>query len=141
MKQIFSGQELEELLKKSVKINRVFFQSKNIKSLDKWRELEDFCFEYVEKVICKIDPKLIIAESVGTFNSLIYRFKGVSHTEPLLVHNNKILLRSGLMENKLLLGLQHPTSARGISNEQWKIVTGKLNEILIGKEYRKLLVS
>jgi hypothetical protein len=133
MRQIFSGEVLTRALQNSVKINRVFFQSKSIKSLDKdfnWGQLENFCFEFVKQIIQKLEPKLIIAESVGSFNSLIYNFKGTILNDSLVRINNKNLLRAGLIDKKLILGIMHPTSARGISNEQWKLVTNKLNEII-----------
>lgn len=135
MRQIFSGSKLENILKTSVKLNRVFFQSKNKAELDRiigWKNAENLCAPFLEIIINKVNPKFILAESIGSFNALMANFNGIPNFCPEVKNKNgKILLRYGkIMQDKLLIGIQHPTSARGISTEDWKRVTNELENIL-----------
>src|SRR5690606_15457715 len=133
MRFIFSGQKLENLLRSSVKINRVFFQSRTIADFNHqvdWNDLQAFCLPLVNEIIQTLNPRVIIAESVGSFNSLVNQKGGAVTAEYELESDGKILIRSGSINNRLILGLQHPTSARGISNEHWLMVSNKLTTIL-----------
>lgn len=133
MRFILSGQILENLLRSSVKINRVFFQSKTITDLNhqvNWKDLQSFCLPFVNEIIQTLNPRVIIAESVGSFNALIKHLGGNFTEEYKLESDGKILIRSGRINDRLIIGLQHPTSSRGITNKHWAMVRNKLTTIL-----------
>lgn len=133
MKSIFHSGFLTSILKDSVKINRVFFQSPDIDSLASrglWKVLEKWCLPYVATIIDHIEPEVIFAESMGCYKSLIYGLKG-KFGEPLVVLDGKIFLQYGTLKSKVILGINHPSSkwTRGITDEQWGTVSNKLEEV------------
>jgi len=134
MRLIFSTQELTKIINAGVITNRVFFQSKNIDELKKqgrWKEMEKWCFPHVKKIIENINPEIIFAESIDTYEKLIYGLKG-KFGEVLVADNGRGLLRSGEISGKLVLGIKHPTGGRQhISHDNWKTVTHKLSDIIV----------
>lgn len=131
-RRIFNTDELSSLLSNSVITNRVFFQSRNtsvLKRTGKWREMEHWCLPYIKRIIEEIDPEIILAESITSFNRLIYDLKG-RFGDILIRDKGRGLMRSGKIGDKLIIGIKHPTGVQRISYEKWKLVSEKLSEII-----------
>lgn len=127
---IFKGEKLNELLKNSVKTNRIFFKTKNLHEFNKLvdsKNMEAYCFVILEEIINKLCPKFIFAESLGTFRKL-------SKTETVLLkkESEKSLLVKGNYNNITVLGINHPSRAsfHKINDTDWKRINNKLKEIL-----------
>jgi hypothetical protein len=130
---IFCSDKLFPFLENSVITNRVFFQSEDMDHLIKagiWKDMEKWCLPHVKRIIEKIDPEMIFAESITSYKRLIYDLKG--KFGPVLVPDNGLgLMHSGKVGDKMLLGIKHPTGGRQrISYENWGLVSEKLGEIL-----------
>ena len=70
---VMKGEKLKEILRTSVKLNRIFFRSpdlKTFKAFPKAVEMEKYCLKILEEIIDKLQPKRILAESFGTFEKL-----------------------------------------------------------------------
>lgn len=128
---IFTGERLNHLLKDSVKTNRIFFKTKNLKQFNELidsKNMESYCFEILEGIIKVLEPKLIFAESLGTFRKLSNEERIILKKE----ENNKSLLVLGNYNEIPVLGINHPSRAsfHKINDQDWKKVNEKLNEIL-----------
>jgi len=72
---IFGKINETELLRRSVKLNLIFFRSR-IKndfagiSKEVRKDIEQFCHEKVREIIVTLKPKIIIAEGIGTYDTL-----------------------------------------------------------------------
>jgi len=133
MRRIFSTPELTNILTKGVITNRVFFQSENISSFKKlgiWNDMQKWCFTHIETIIEKIEPEIIFAESIGTYEALIKGLKG-EFGEILVPDGGRGLLRSGKIGDKLILGIKHPTGIQRVSYDKWGLVTQKLSDIIV----------
>jgi len=127
---VMKGEKLNDILKTSVKLNRIFFKTRDLKTfrtLPKAVEMEKYCLKMLEEIIDKLQPKRILAESFGTFESLC----GTSGTSVLEKEGaNKSLLLVGKYKGIEVLGINHPTSSRGISNNDWERVNKELEKRL-----------
>jgi hypothetical protein len=75
MKTIFHKIDKIELLRKSVKLNLIFFRSRNKNQYitipkNIRNEMEEFCFDKINQIISRLNPKVIITEGVQTFDIL-----------------------------------------------------------------------
>jgi len=123
-----------EILRKSIKINLLFFKSKNIAEWNSVEEeirkpLENFCIDKVKEIIEHVKPKKILCEGVGTFDIFINRvLKTKAQPGEIRNHKNKRLFISAIYNDVYIIGIPHPTGARGISREDLKIIREKLIE-------------
>ncbi|WP_209405620.1 hypothetical protein [Pseudozobellia sp. WGM2] len=127
---IFKGERLNALLKNSVKTNRIFFKTKNLDEFNKLvdsKNMEAYCFNILDEIIFKLQPKLIFAESLGTFRKLSSK-----ETVLLKKESGKSLLVQGIHNDITVLGINHPSRAsyHKIDDNDWNKVNDKLNEIL-----------
>lgn len=115
MKKIFKGHH--DKLFKSVKFNRIFFRSRNMKTFYKnpnWENLVEFSNKKSLEIIQKLKPKLIVAEGFGTFN-----FFNTDKKDSVLLRGiGKKLMLWGHHNNFELIGLTHPSGTRGLSDEE-----------------------
>ena len=128
---IFKGEKLNNLLRGSVKTNRIFFKTKNLDQFNKLhnsKSMEVYCFLILEDIIDKLNPKMIFAESLGTFRKLSKEEKVLLKKE----ENGKSLLVEGMYNNIPVLGINHPSRAsyHRINDIDWQKVNEKLIEIL-----------
>lgn len=127
---IMKGVKLEEILRTSVKLNRIFFRTPDLKTfraLPKAAEMEEYCLKILEEIIDKLQPKRILAESFGTFEVLC----GTPCTSVLEKEGtNKSLLLVGKFKGIEVLGINHPSSSRGLSNGDWERVNKELEKRL-----------
>ena len=128
---IFKGEPLNTALRNSVKINRVFFRTRDLEefnSISNSTELEAHCFDIVQQIIGKLQPRLIFAESFGTFKKLSSE-KDVLLKKP---ENEKELLLEGKYKEIKVLGINHPSTAsfHKVNDEDWESVNKKLTEII-----------
>lgn len=77
---VFSDMNLKDLLKESVKLNLLFFRSRNWKHWETVKEplrkeLESFCADLVLEFIKVLKPRTILAESKSTYRKLHDTFK------------------------------------------------------------------
>ncbi|MCA6373364.1 MAG: hypothetical protein IM631_18515 [Cytophagales bacterium] len=127
---IMKGEKLKEILRTSVKLNRIFFKSpdlKTFKAFPKAIEMEKYRLKILEEIIDKLQPKKILAESFGTFEVLC----GTPCTSVLEKEGtNKSLLLAGKYKGIEVLGINHPSSSRGLSNGDWERVSKELEKRL-----------
>ena len=128
MRKIFAGEKLTSLLRKSVKLNRNFFQSTNLEALIDYN-LNTFkwCRPGVRQIIEQLKPKRIFAESFGTLDFLWHEF-GFNSRQNLVQHNNKTIM---ILQNSPpydIIGVSHPTGGRPPLSDE---VMVKCNEILL----------
>jgi hypothetical protein len=121
-KYIWGSLNRTDALKNSIKLNLNFFRSKNI---SQWRsipkeirtELENFCSCKVKAIISKLEPKLIIAEGMQTYDELLGKVFGMATSDSF---DNEIKIRNRRMRiftkisyhNKNILGIAHPSGCR-----------------------------
>ncbi len=117
MRKFFEGSEKrEQLLKESVKINLIFFRSKNVrewKKIEKLEriEIEDFCLNIVKEIIMKLKPKIILIEGIGTYRKL----RKFLQIEDELKNP---LYREAKWNDVKLFAIPHPTGSR-IKGDDW----------------------
>jgi len=130
---IFYKENLKKWLTNSVIINRIFFQSKNLKKLGTQvniKDIEQWCLPHLKTIINKINPDIIFAESIGTYERLIYDLGG-KFGEVLIPDSGRGLMKSGNIGDKLIIGIKHPTGSRPrISDAKFKLISSKLEELL-----------
>jgi hypothetical protein len=127
---VMKGEKLNDILRTSVKLNRIFFRTPDLKTFrafPKAIEMEKYCLKILEEIIDTLHPKRILAESFGTFEVLC----GTPCTSILEKEGtNKSLLLSGKYKGIEVLGINHPSSSRGISNTDWERVNKELEKRL-----------
>lgn len=122
MKIVFEELKPEISLENTLKLNLIFFRSKRASDFVN-KELINFCKEKVEEIIQKIEPKVIIAEGFKTFDTLLEIMKGKESQRDFEENNQKRIVRLGEISKHIrVIGLIHPSGARGVSNERLKIM-------------------
>lgn len=127
---IMAGQILEPILRESVKTNRIFFRTRNLRefgALQNQKAMVLYCKNILREIILTIRPLNILAESLGTFRSL-------SATElPILVksESGKCLLVRGEYEGIPVYGINHPSRAsyHRINDNDWADVSRALEDL------------
>ncbi|VVB61529.1 Uncharacterised protein [uncultured archaeon] len=111
----------EQLLEESIKINLIFFRSKNIrewKKIEKSKriEIEGFCFDLVKEIIMQSKPKMILIEGISTYKKLrkILGFEGSS----VVTNGSQRCYVTEWMGIKLF-AMPHPTGSR-IKQHDWE---------------------
>ncbi len=128
---IFSGEKLNQVLTNSVKTNRIFFRTPDLATLNAFSAKEEiiaYCRICLNKIIDKIQPQNILAESFGAFKSLS-DMKQVILTK---ANSNKALLLGGQYKGIPVFGINHPSRAsfHKITNEDWELVNKELERLL-----------
>lgn len=102
------------ILKNSVKINYYFFRTTSeddLKKLEEFPIIHDFCTEQIKNVIETLKPKKIITEGLGVFDKL-YNFLNFKDNEikTILSKNNKnVLIKKCSRDDIELIGVIHPS--------------------------------
>jgi hypothetical protein len=124
MGDIFRYAGLTTELGNTVKLNLNFFRSKKAADIADKKELSDFSEQQVLKIIGRLRPGMIITEGLTTFDRLVsLRCELVS--EPVLL-DQRTIARLGTIDGIQVVGLLHPSGARGISNA----MLDKMGEII-----------
>jgi hypothetical protein len=128
---IMKGDKLQEVLKESVKTNRIFFRTPDLNklsSLENKTKIIDYCRGILYEIIRTIQPQNILAESFGAFRSL-------SSTETSILvkpNSTKSLLLYGEYAGTPVFGINHPSRAsyHKITDEDWGLVNKELEKRL-----------
>jgi len=128
---IMKSEKLSGILKDSVKINRIFFRTPNMRtfeSLNRATEIKKYCLKTVEEIIEFTKPKRILAESFGTFKTFCRTWTSVLDKQ----NTHKSLLLHGHYNNIEVLGINHPSQAwrQGINSADWERVNIELEKRL-----------
>lgn len=109
-------------LEESVKTNVNFFRApdrdywKAKLSTDRREEIEGFCSDRVNEIITKVEPSLIVAEGIGTWDSL-KRHLDLSSGQSIKRGRERLVVRSEGSSPKVI-GLMHPSGARISSSDK-----------------------
>jgi hypothetical protein len=126
MKKIFCYADSIKELETSVKLNLIFFRSKQSKDLTN-QELINFSKQKVKEIISELHPQLIITEGFTTFNELLFLFKEQELNEEVIENKERRIIKVGLINQKIkTIGLIHPSGARGISD----VILKRLGEFI-----------
>ena len=128
---ILKGEKLTDILKNSVKINRIFFRTPDMRifeSLNNAKEIEYYCLRIVDEIIETLKPKRILAESFGTFKTFCNTWTSILEKE----NAKKSLLLQGQYNGIEILGINHPSQAwrQRIDNNDWERVNKELEKRL-----------
>lgn len=128
MRKIFAGDKLTDLLRKSVKFNRNFFQSPDLEALKKYNlNTFEWCRPRVRQIIEQLKPKRIFAESFGTLDFLWHEF-GYKSRQDLVKHNGRTIMIRQDSPPYYIIGVSHPTGGRPPLSDE---AMNKCNEILL----------
>jgi hypothetical protein len=137
LRSIFAEAGLEDLLKRSLGTNRLFFKSKNLNHHESglgWadnppniqKQLGAYCANELEKLIRLLEPRVVFALGLSVFDDVAdavsCEIKGVKGRRVAAI---------GRVDGSKMLGIIHPTGAR-VSNEDWSIVAKTLARELGG---------
>jgi len=126
------GPERRSLLEQSVKLNLNFFRTRSestennqdrrelgLKDLDRLLDyrLSKFSHQKVEDIIDKLQPRVVLAESIGTFDILrkfnaFHDYENLESVTHESGHKSLDLRRGAARGGNLLLGIRHPTGSR-----------------------------
>jgi len=128
---IMKGEKLKDILTNSVKINRIFFRTPNMRTFESFKnsnEIKEYCFRTVNEIIETLKPKRILAESFGTFKSFCSTWTSILEKE----NTKKSLLLRGQYNGIEIFGINHPSQAwrQRIDNNDWERVNKELEKRL-----------
>jgi hypothetical protein len=131
MRQLFDEIGRPELLRDSVKLNLIFFRTKDSgewHGLDPTlrRDLETFCAERVRAVLHALRPKIVLTEGIDTFERLL-----LSDLPLLSVRRHRIYSRLALPPGAKVIGITHPTGTR-VGGADWERIGEQLRRDLEG---------
>jgi hypothetical protein len=132
MRTVFEELKPEYPLEDTVKLNMIFFRSKKASDLEN-KNLIEYCERKVKEIIDTLEPKTIITEGFKTFDNLLKIMNGEELQDNYEENRGKRIVRLGKIKNEVnVVGLIHPSGARGVSNERLK---------MMGKFIKKYLKS
>ncbi len=117
------------LLNNGVKINLIFFRSKNIKewNLNPHRiKMEKFCFNKLVEIINVLKPKIILVEGIKTYDILKTILGGFKNESNIQRKHSRLISISN-WKNILMFGIVHPSGAR-ISSADWQKIKSNFYE-------------
>jgi hypothetical protein len=128
---IMKGEILHDILKESVKTNRIFFRTPQLTTLDSLEsknKIIEYCKNILHEIIQTIQPQNILAESFGTFRSL----SNVETTILMKPNSTKPLLLLGQLDGIRVFGINHPSRAsyHKINDADWDLVNRELEKRL-----------
>jgi hypothetical protein len=129
MRRIFHYASLDNELRKSVKLNLVFFRSRKAADLD-MGELRKFCNPKVELIIEQLQPKLIVTEGFQTFYAVLGLLRG-QEQQPVL-QSKTVIVRLGSSQRGKILGLRHPSGSRGLSDAMFRGLGDEIKNQVLG---------
>jgi hypothetical protein len=120
MRRMFERAHLLCLLAGSVKINLLFFRTKDLSDLGRLpfvvrRDLEEFCKGHVREIVNRLKPEVVLAEGMATYDSLLRSFFTGRPSEVVIQDGQaRIYCRAATAEGepRLLIGLIHPSGGR-----------------------------
>jgi hypothetical protein len=114
VKKIFEAADLKNELKNSVKFNLIFFRTKLAKDINN-KMLIKFSEEKTFDVLERLQPENIIAEGFKTYERL-KKLLFANNEKIIRYKERAILIRSMTSNYKNLIGILHPSGARGVSD-------------------------
>lgn len=127
MRYIFQSAGILPLLENSVKTNLYFFRSNNASGIkDLSEDMKEFCLSQTKQIIDTLTPRMILVEGFETFSEVLKLLRSEQSREIPL--NGRVVMLVSDYKGIKLLGIPHPTGARGLTNEHWKEV-GRLIKI------------
>jgi len=140
MRKLFESMNCLETLKNSVKLNLIFFRSKDTEEWNKIdvtirKELSTFCKDKVKLIIETLRPRIVLAEGITTYRVLKNEVLFGKACEKVIPHKNggKIIhIMTNFSDfNLTLIGIRHPTGSRpNPSDSEWKMIGDKLSVLL-----------
>ncbi|AKH98607.1 hypothetical protein [Halanaeroarchaeum sulfurireducens] len=131
MRYLFGGNTSP--LEESVKTNVNFFRApdrdywKAKLSKERREEMERFCSSRVMDIIDKVEPSVIIAEGIGTWDK-IKRLLNLTNGQPIKRGRERLVVRSESSSPKII-GLMHPSGARISSSDKDRMKTHLLDTL------------
>jgi len=130
MRVLFDG--YEQILSDSVASNVVFFRSPDTSEwdtlpYDRRTSMENFCWNYVEELINRVDPSAVLAIGIRTFDEVTGRLG--TDTEVLEKRGQDRLVASSTGSTPRVVGTMHLTGAR-IANEDRKRLHQETRKLL-----------
>lgn len=134
MRKLFESINKLSLLQGSVKLNLIFFRSKDEKqwkSIDRdvRKDMETFCFSKVKEIINKLKPKIIITEGIETYDILTNEILTTCEEIKCISEKGRRIYCKSKCEDNTVIGLIHPTGAR-INDRASKHIKKSLSEDL-----------
>ena len=132
---VIEGIENTDFIKKAIKndsycfMNYIFFSTKDestLKSLKRFKNIEEICVALTKKFIEIVNPKQIIVLGVTASDEL------VSNKETVLQGDNARLIVKGTISNRDALAIYHPSRLKGYLEKN--IINKRLGELLEGKD-------
>lgn len=121
-----------EVLRSSIKLNLNFFRSK---SIAQWKtipksirlDLENFSINIVKEIISNLEPKIIIAEGIATYDELLWKVFGIesSLSSKCEKRNKRRIFIDTLHYDRNILGIAHPSGCR-LNNEDIQLIISNL---------------
>jgi uracil-DNA glycosylase len=127
MKKIFAAAGMLDEFGNTVKLNLIFFRSRRADDLQN-RNLIEFCNERVTMIIAELNPETIITEGFKTFSKLIGLCKGEILKDIPNYHNR--IIQEGQIGKIKVIGLKHPSGARGLSGEVFQAMGENIKDII-----------
>jgi hypothetical protein len=114
--------ENTELLADSVKSNIIYFRAPDIATWERLEEkrrneIEQFCFGYVQELVEQVNPSVILAEGISTWDEL--RSLLSINTGTQIKRGNHRLVCVSETDDPKVIGIMHPSGAH-ISREDWE---------------------
>jgi hypothetical protein len=134
MRKLFEDIGKTPTLRKSVKLNLIFFRSSHVnqwKQIEKplRQEMEKYCFRKVEEAIRILQPRFILTEGIQTFQILKSILPGTSDPKFEPGSRGRAIFAKSIFEETPLLGIIHLTGARP-SNAEFQNIARYLSEEL-----------
>lgn len=127
MRYIFQSAGILPLLENSVKTNLYFFRSNNASGIgDLSEDVKEFCLSQTKQIIDTLTPRMILVEGFETFSEVLKLLRSQQSRE--IPFNGRAVMLVSDYKGIKLLGIPHPTGARGLTNDHWKEV-GRLIKI------------
>ena len=128
VKKIFEAADLKDELSKSVKFNLIFFRTKLAKDINN-KMLIRFSEQKALDVLERLQPENIIAEGFKTYERL-KKLLPADNEEIIRYKERAILIRSMTSNRRNLVGMKHPSGARGVSNAVLEEIGKNLKNII-----------
>lgn len=130
VRKLFEDIGYRSALESSVKLNLLFFRTRNIQD---WRKiepavrdpLEKFCKTKVVEIVRTLRPRIVMAEGIEVYTAL----KSLlipEDPEPVMNESRKKMFLITPAREFSLIGVPHPTGSFGLSAADWTIIKSNL---------------
>lgn len=122
MRKIFNEVKSRVAIEETVKTNMIFFRSKKANDISN-NELIEYSKNKTREIIGRLKPQNIITEGFKTFDCVMSLLEGSEQHDIIQENNEKRIIRIGIINGRTkVIGLIHPSGARGVSNDILKLM-------------------